>query len=195
MTNKTKKRKTVFIKRSFQMKFVTSVIVLIIVCGICSAAVLYPFLSSEMSNELTTGHRNVQNIKQQMAVVIIVGNVLAIIITALATTVIVINITHKIAGPLYRFEKLCKEIGNGNLNVYSGLREKDQLEGLSEAFGEMITQLRDRRSGQQASIEEARKNLDELQKNLSDPDASKKLIGSIGKRLASLAGEMEETGT
>lgn len=192
MSNGTKKRKTVFIKRGFQMRFITWVIVLLILCGVCSAAVLYPFLSSEITNELNAGHRNVADIKGHLAIAIVIGNVLAIIVAALATTVVILYISHKIAGPLYRFEKICKEIGSGNLNVSAGLREKDQLEGLSEAFGEMLTQLRDRRSNQYKRIETARKDLNVLQEALSDPSKSKELIKSIDKLLASLAEEMDE---
>ena len=162
-------RRTVFIKRGFQMRFITWVIVLLILCGICSAAVLYPFLSSEISSKLSTGHRDVGDIKKHLALAIIIGNVLAVIVAALATTVVILYISHKIAGPLYRFEMICKEIGRGNLNAYTKLREHDQLEGLSEAFSNMLTQLRSRRTDQHVHLEAARKDLNALQGAPSDP--------------------------
>ena len=192
MSNKTKKRRTIFIKRSFQMRFIFWVIALLIMCGLCSAAVLYPFLSSEMNNKLISGHLDIGNIKRNLAIAIIIGNVLAVIVAALATTVVILYISHKIAGPLYRFEMVCKEIGRGNLNVYAGLREKDQLEGLSEAFSEMIAQLREWRNEQNKRLEAARESLNILQDTLSDNSASKELIESVDKQLKSLAEEMEK---
>lgn len=187
-----KMRRTVFIKRGFQMRFITWVIVLLILCGICSAAVLYPFLSSEISSELSTGHRDIGDIKKHLALAIIIGNVLAVIVAALATTVVILYISHKIAGPLYRFEMICKEIGRGNLNAYTKLREHDQLEGLSEAFSNMLTQLRSRRNDQHVHLEAARKDLDTLQGALPDPAMSRKLVESVDRRLALLAEEMKD---
>ena len=188
-----KMRRTVFIKRGFQMRFITWVIVLLILCGICSAAVLYPFLSSEISSKLSTGHRDVGDIKKHLALAIIIGNVLAVIVAALATTVVILYISHKIAGPLYRFEMICKEIGRGNLNAYTKLREHDQLEGLSEAFSNMLTQLRSRRTDQHVHLEAARKDLNALQGALSDPAVSRKLVESVDRILALLAEEMKES--
>ncbi|MBM4065043.1 MAG: HAMP domain-containing protein [Planctomycetes bacterium] len=193
MRNGKKMRRTIFIKRGFQMRFIIWVIALLILCGICSAAVLYPFLSSEISSELSTGHRDAEDIKRHLALAIIIGNVLAVIVAALATTVVILYISHKIAGPLYRFEMICKEVGRGNLNVYAGLREKDQLGGLSEAFSEMLAQLRSRCSDQYTRLETARKNLSELKNALSDPVMSKKLVGTVDGTLALLAEEMKKS--
>ncbi len=188
-----KMRRTVFIKRGFQMRFITWVIALLILCGLCSAAVLYPFLSSEMSSKLSTGHRDIGDIKKHLALAIIIGNVLAVIVAGLATTVVILYISHKIAGPLYRFEKVCNEIGRGNLDASAVLREHDQLEGLSEAFSKMLTQLRSRRNDQRIHLEAARKDLNALKEILSDQPAAKKLVESVEKPLTMLAGEMQET--
>lgn len=168
-------------------------IALLILCGICSAAVLYPFLSSEISSDLSTGHRNAEDIKSHLALAIIIGNVLAVIVAALATTVVILYISHKIAGPLYRFEMICKEVGRGNLNVSAGLREKDQLGGLSEAFSEMLAQLRNRYNGQYMRLETARNSLNELQGALSDPALSRKLVASVDGTLALLAEEIKKS--
>lgn len=193
MNNVLKKRRTVFIKRGFQIRFITWVIGLLIMCCLCSAAVLYPLLSSELNSGLTAGHRDIGNIKSQLTLAILIGNVLAIIVAALATTVVILYISHKIAGPLYRFERICKEIGHGNLNASAVLREKDQLKGLSEAFNEMLAQLRNRRSDQCTRIESARRDLDTLKESLSGPPASKRLVESADKLLASLAEQMKDS--
>ena len=187
MGNGKKMRRTVFIKRGFQMRFIIWVIALLILCGLCSAAVLYPFLSSEMSSKLSTGHRDIGDIKKHLALAIIIGNVLAVIVAALATTVVILYISHKIAGPLYRFEKVCNEIGRGNLDASAVLREHDQLEGLSEAFINMLTQLRNRRNDRLTHLEAVRNGLNELKETLSDQPAAKKLVESVEKPLTILA--------
>jgi nitrogen fixation/metabolism regulation signal transduction histidine kinase len=46
-------------------------------------------------------------------------------------TIGTIFLSHKIAGPLYRFEALCDQIGDGQLEMDISLRENDQLQELS----------------------------------------------------------------
>ena len=49
--------------------------------------------------------------------------------------------SHIIAGPLYRFEKLCEQVGNDDLDIITAIREKDQLHDLAKAFMVMINKL------------------------------------------------------
>lgn len=81
---------------------------------------------------------------------------------------------------------------SGNLNVSVGLRSKDQLEGLSEAFGGMLTQLRDRRKDQHTRLEMARRELNSLPDALTDLSSSRKILESVNGQLELLAGKMEE---
>jgi len=53
-------------------------------------------------------------------------------------------ISHKIAGPLYRFEQSCAEIGRGNLALKVGLRKFDSLSDLREAFNGMTGNLNEK---------------------------------------------------
>ncbi len=188
MATGNKKRRTVFIKRGFQTRFILWVVGLLVLCCLCSAAVLYPLLSSEMNTQLTSSHPNFEAAGGRLIIAIVLGNVLAIVVAALATAVVILYVSHKIAGPLYRFEMICEQVGSGNLDVSTGLREADQLKGLSEAFGKMLTQLRDRRSNQSASLEKAKGNLNALRAVVSDTEATSELE-SLEKLLTSLSEE------
>jgi methyl-accepting chemotaxis protein len=53
-----------------------------------------------------------------------------------------IFITHKIAGPVYRFKQVLAEIYSGNLNVSIKLRNRDDLKDLAEEFNKVISELR-----------------------------------------------------
>ncbi len=193
MNDTKKNRKTIFIKRGFQLRFIIWVIGLLIICCLCSAAVLYPLLSSELNSKLVSAHRDASSIKSQLMLAILIGNLLAIIVASLASVVVFLYITHKIAGPLYRFERICEEIGHGKFNVSTTPREKDQLKGLSAAFGEMLTKLRDRCSDQYTRIEEARNKLKQIQGSLKDTSLSSEHFEPVDKLLASLSGEMKDS--
>ena len=51
-------------------------------------------------------------------------------------------ITHKVAGPVYRFKKVLAEVSGGNLDISIKLRDKDDLKDLAEEFNLVIGDLR-----------------------------------------------------
>lgn len=66
------------------------------------------------------------------------------VISAGAVTLAVIYLTHKIAGPLYRFEKSMEAVGRGDLTHVVKIRKGDELKDLEVAMNEMIKNLRDK---------------------------------------------------
>jgi methyl-accepting chemotaxis protein len=71
-------------------------------------------------------------------------NAVTVVTISFAAIVVLIFISHKIAGPFYRFEKTFEEIGKGNLSLRIGLREKDQFSIIAQQINEMNEQLNDR---------------------------------------------------
>ena len=53
-------------------------------------------------------------------------------------------VSHRIAGPLYRFRKVMKTVASGDLSVRFTLRKKDYLEKEADLFADMIAALRDK---------------------------------------------------
>ena len=45
--------------------------------------------------------------------------------------------THRLAGPMYRFEKYAQKIGNGELTPDLKIRKKDQFQNMVSAFNNM----------------------------------------------------------
>lgn len=50
-------------------------------------------------------------------------------------------LTHRVAGPLYRFEQSAQELKKGNLCLRIRLREGDELQGLAEALNATVKNL------------------------------------------------------
>ncbi len=71
----------------------------------------------------------------------------AILITFGLLAVHSIFTSHRIAGPLYRFRMVFKEIENGNLVPFASIRERDLLGNEAEALNAMLVSLRQRVSG------------------------------------------------
>jgi nitrogen fixation/metabolism regulation signal transduction histidine kinase len=69
-----------------------------------------------------------------------IGIFLIIVQVALLT----IFFSHKLAGPLYRFEKACHGLINGDYTEKISLRKGDEMQNLAGLFNEMIAATRDR---------------------------------------------------
>ncbi len=55
-----------------------------------------------------------------------------------------LRMMHRIAGPLYRFKQLYREIGDGNLSIRATLRQHDYLTPEADLFNRMTAQLQAR---------------------------------------------------
>ena len=69
-----------------------------------------------------------------------IGIFLIIVQVALLT----IFFSHKLAGPLYRFEKACHGLIDGDYTEKISLRKGDEMQNLAGLFNEMIAATRDR---------------------------------------------------
>ena len=65
-------------------------------------------------------------------------------------------VSHRIAGPLYRFRSIFKAIAEGDLSVRANLRKTDYLGKESDSLNEMIAGLRTKLAGIQKQSEEVR---------------------------------------
>jgi len=131
------KRKHYFIKKTFQAKFILK-FCLIILLGAFLATVLLLILSQ---NTLTSSfHQSQLTIKNTATAIlpsVILTNLITLGFISLAAIVIILFISHKIAGPMFRLENDIKEIGKGHLTKRIRLREKDQITELAKEINTM----------------------------------------------------------
>lgn len=116
------------------------------------------------------------NTLEHLGISILLGNLVAVLISGGLAIFVVLYASHKIAGPLYRFEKLCEQIGDGQLETVTSLREHDQLQELGAAFAGMVAKLRTRKAQRDKAVTELTGHLDQLQQ---DPAISTQFSGCL----------------
>lgn len=136
-TQRPYKRRRFFIKKEYQTYFILKFVLLVLAGGVLSTLLLL-FLSH---GTLTSTFHNSRLLVQKTALAIlpsvILTNLVVLIIVGLATVFVVLYISHKIAGPLFRFEKDLNCIAEGDLRLRIRLREKDQFKDLAESLNRM----------------------------------------------------------
>ena len=61
-----------------------------------------------------------------------------ILLVVLQIVMMTVFFSHKLAGPVYRFEKMCKSVINGSYADMAHLRKGDQMQGLALLLNEAI---------------------------------------------------------
>lgn len=163
--NYTKRRKY-FINKTFQAKFIIKFCFLIVLACILFGGLIY-FMSLKTT---TTAFENsrlvIKSTADYLLPILALISLITIIIVGVATMIITLFISHKIAGPAYRFEKISRAIAGGDLSLNVKLRSNDQLQPVAEGMDEMIKSLR-------LQIVNVKERLLELTVRLSEVKASK----------------------
>src|SRR3989338_2106674 len=135
-------RRNYYIKRPFQRSFILQFCSLIIFACILFGAFLYVYSTRALTTVFIDSRLRVMSTSDFLMPAL---GLSALLVTAIATVIAAARLlifSHKIAGPLYRFEKSGETIGAGNLNLRVRLRSQDELQDLAHAMDEMAADLK-----------------------------------------------------
>jgi methyl-accepting chemotaxis protein len=187
-----KRRKTYFIQRVFQTKFIVLFLLLVILGSVISGGLLYQRTFTELGDHYGKAHLKLKSTGEIILPNVLIGNVIAIVIIGVASVALTIFISHKVAGPLYRFEKNAEQIAQGDLTVVTKLRQSDQVKGLADAFSKMTSELREKLLDIRRGSEELPILVDEMkslsQKNTVSPEE----LAGIMARLSHISSSLEK---
>lgn len=161
MTETNNKRRIYFIEKKFQGNFILKFCGLVAAGALLTIGILY-FLSQKSTTVSIVDSRVVVRTTSDFLLPLLIQTVVIVsILIALATIVITLFVSHKIAGPLYHFKKTMKELEDGNFSSDFRIRCLDQLQVLAESFNTMIIKTR-------GQINLIKKNLTTLRENLDN---------------------------
>jgi len=147
------KRRHYFIKKGFQFRFILKFCLIILVGVIFSTGLLFLFSQGTLTSSFQQSRLVIKNTASAILSTVIYTNLITLGLITLATIVVTVFISHKIAGPMFRFEKELKEIGKGDLTKNIRLRKKDQITEIAVSFNETIASLHEKVFAIQSDVE------------------------------------------
>ncbi|MGA1824599.1 MAG: hypothetical protein ACMUIP_08020 [bacterium] len=138
------KRRNYLIKKIFQTKFIVLFLCLILAGSVISGTIFYLKTNVELGEEYGKAHSKLKATGEIIQPNLYVSFGIGILLMAVAAILLTLLFSHRVAGPLYRFEESAMEISRGNLFVNTKIRGSDQTQELSEAFTVMTEQLREK---------------------------------------------------
>lgn len=130
-------RKTVLIKKDFQLKFIMKFCSLLLAGVVISTGLLFLFSRDTLTSSFEGSRLVIKSTASAIMPAVIYTNLITLGLVAVAVFFTTMYISHKIAGPLFRFEADIREFGKGNLTTRVALRQDDQVSDVAEALNEM----------------------------------------------------------
>lgn len=127
------KRRTIFIKKRLQLRYMM-LIILSVLAGLLIVFYELAFTLNEIFDNypvlLQPLYDNFPSIMYGFIYKILLYVIFVILISAV--------LSHKMAGPIYRFEQTCKAVAKGDFSQRVHLRKGDQLVELQNEFNKMM---------------------------------------------------------
>lgn len=129
-------RKTIFIKKDLQVKFI-----LFVLLSVLFGMVLFGYQFLNFLQDIFKEHPILlQRVYEEGPALIYPLIIKSTIFFALLAIVSAL-LSHRIAGPIFHLEKVCKDVKQGNKKARVKLREGDALSDLAQEFNSMLNTL------------------------------------------------------
>lgn len=170
------RRRNYFIKKRFQARFSVYFLALIILEALLIGALLLyvskgTLTAAYLQEGLKIEHTSSFFFVNFILISLIVGGAVG-----LSALVVFIYLTHRMAGPLYRFEKSLNEIANGDLRYRIRLRKTDQFTELQNSLNDFIKTMDNR-------VDDIKKDASAILKMLKQEKMDKDKLKQSAERL------------
>lgn len=126
-------RKTIFIKKDLQIRFI-----LFVLLSVLFGMVLFGYQFLNFMQELFKEHPVLLQRVYEEGPALIYPLIIKSTIFFALLAIISALLSHRIAGPIYHFERICREVKEGNKKARVHLREGDTMSDLAKVFNAML---------------------------------------------------------
>jgi len=166
------KRKTYFVKKSFQFRFILKFCLVILAGVAISTGIFFLFSSGTLTSSFQDSRLVIKKTSIAILPIVLYTNLITLGLITVAAIIVTLLVSHKLAGPLFRFEKDLEEIGRGNLAKRIRLRKQDQLKDFAESMNKMTDSLHIR-------VLDVRSEVNQIIKSASQKNVPEEIIEEL----------------
>jgi methyl-accepting chemotaxis protein len=126
--------------KKFQFRLVGTLMILVLIATLVTTVINHYFLLSSMVDFTMDYGRGPTGMELLVASVRPLTIILPVVFVVLA--VMVVFISHRIAGPLYRLKQYMEKIENGDYSVTLKFRQNDAIHDVADSFNRMVAGIR-----------------------------------------------------
>ena len=159
----TKTRRIVLIDTRFQLRLAGAFLILqVILTGLFGFG-LYLFMDSELKAGLASAHASYRSLEQMLLPIVLVLAAFSLALSTAMVTGFVVLLSHRIAGPLFRFRTVLEDLAGRRLATHTQIRPDDQLVEVATSLGRAVDTLSSDLSALKAAAAELRQAAGPLQ--------------------------------
>ena len=166
------KRRNYFVKKKFQSNFIIKFCLVILVGVAISTGLLFLFSQGSMTSSFQHSRLIIKSTAVAIMPAAIYTNLITLGLITVAAIFVTLFVSHKLAGPLFRFEKELREIGSGNLKNVIFLRKEDQITDMADELNKMTESLH-------GKVLDVRTSVEDLQASLSGKDVPDEIVEGL----------------
>lgn len=136
-----KPRRIVLIHPRYQLRLAASFLAVQLLLTLLFAGGLYLFLDSELTATLASAHARAQSLERMLLPIVALLACFSLALSTVLVTAFVVLLSHRLAGPLYRFRAALEQLAARDLQAHTGIRPEDQLEELAGSLRSAFTTL------------------------------------------------------
>ncbi len=182
-----------FVDLGFKLRFMLIFCLITLTAVFISCALFYFLTYRQLSNIYGEAFFTLLSVKKAVFPLLFasIQSMILLALVSLAIAVLSLFFSHKIAGPLYRFEKSMETIASGDLTHVGRLRAGDQVQGLMESINKSTRAMNHRVRSAQDSLLRVRAIEDNI-KALLDKGYSEAEMRNIIEELKHETGNLKD---
>ena len=132
------KRRTYYIDKKFQARFVLIFLLVLVVGGGLSIALTMLSTQETLTSTYGGGGLAIEKTASAILPSVVLTTLVTTAIIGVVVLILTLLISHRIAGPMFRFEQDLKQIAKGDLQKKIHIRDGDQFAGMVENLNGMV---------------------------------------------------------
>jgi methyl-accepting chemotaxis protein len=178
------KRRKYYINKGFQSRFIIKFCILIALACVVFGAIVYLLSMTSSTTAFENSRLIIKSTADYLLPVMILTALITTVIISLAVISVTLFLSHKIAGPAYRFERVAEEVAQGNLSFGVKLRSQDQLQFVAESLDVMVKSLNKRISSLREKIDNLSLIIEKQSEKNQASKEIKELIDDISREIS-----------
>jgi len=179
------KRRIVIIKRALQFKYIAIVLIAMVLVAFTVGWDVYYTVGRAIMELEAPG---------LYPVMVKINNLMLGKLAVLLVIVFIISIfvSHKFAGPIFKFERSCDMVADGDLTYRVHLRSGDELIELQDKFNEMVSEIQKKVSGDKESAKIVGEKLSAISSRLSQKNVSSSELSEISGQINGIIAQLNK---
>ncbi|PKM92724.1 MAG: hypothetical protein CVU80_01855 [Elusimicrobia bacterium HGW-Elusimicrobia-4] len=179
------KRRIIIIKRALQFKYIAVVLIaMVLVALTVGGDVYYTMRKAIMELDVPDLLPVIEKVNNLM-----LGKLAVLLVIVF---VIAIFVSHKFAGPIFKFERSCDTVAAGDLTYRVYLRSGDELIELRDKFNRMVSEIQKKVSADYESAKIAGIKLTAISARLSQKNVSPSELSEISGQINGIIAELNK---